>query len=174
MRLIDADAPHNQTAKQDVGKPRLSLVPSQIIWDIAQVREYGNAKYHDPENWRIVETERYIDALYRHFLHFLDNPTGTDEESGIEHYKHMACNMAFICEMINKPLEKCPAEDKSDITLWVDFFKKHPNAPRDSKGMPKICPRYCGYMSPDTPCPLDANGSFDCAACWDAPFNNHS
>ena len=58
---------HSQTAKRDAGKPKLSLVPSQIIWDIAQVREYGNAKYHDPENWRTVEIGRYIDALYRHF-----------------------------------------------------------------------------------------------------------
>lgn len=91
---------HSQTAKRDAGKPKLSLVPSQIIWDIAQVREYGNAKYHDPENWRTVEIGRYIDALYRHFLRFLDDPKGKDEESGIEHYKHMACNMAFICEMM--------------------------------------------------------------------------
>lgn len=89
-----------QVAKQDAGKPRLSLVPSQIIWDIAQVREYGNVKYHDPDNWKTVEIERYIDALYRHFLRFLDDPKGKDEESGIEHYKHMACNMAFICEML--------------------------------------------------------------------------
>ena len=59
-----------QAAKQDAGKPRLSLVPSQIIWDIAQVREYGNVKYHDPDNWRTVEIERYIDALYRHFCVF--------------------------------------------------------------------------------------------------------
>ena len=91
---------HNQAAKQDAGKPRLSLVPSQIIWDIAQVREYGNMKYHDPDNWKTVELERYIDALYRHFLRFLDDPKGKDEESGLEHYKHMACNMAFICEMM--------------------------------------------------------------------------
>ena len=32
----------SQEAKADIGKPRLSLVPSQIIRDIARVREYGN------------------------------------------------------------------------------------------------------------------------------------
>ena len=95
-----------QAAKQDAGKPRLSLVPSQIIWDIAQVREYGNVKYHDPDNWRTVELERYIDALYRHFLRFLDDPKGKDEESGLEHYKHMACNMAFICAMLAQGKEE--------------------------------------------------------------------
>lgn len=29
----------------------------------------------------------------------MQDPSGKDEESGIEHYKHMACNLAFICEM---------------------------------------------------------------------------
>ena len=47
-----------QPYKDTKGKPKLSLVPPQILFDIAEVRECG-----------------------------------------IEHYKHMACNMAFICEM---------------------------------------------------------------------------
>ena len=97
---------HCQAAKQDAGKPRLSLVPSQIIWDIAEIRQFGNEKYHDPDNWRTVELERYIDALYRHFLRFLDDPKGKDEESGLEHYKHMACNLAFICAMLAQGKEE--------------------------------------------------------------------
>lgn len=92
---------NNQTAKADAGKLKLSLVPPQIIRDIAQVREYGNNKYPEggPDNWKNVEKERYRDALFRHFLAYLEDPHGVDEESGIEHYKHMACNMAFLCEM---------------------------------------------------------------------------
>lgn len=97
---------HCQAAKQDAGKPRLSLVPSQIIWDIAEIRQFGNEKYHDPNNWKTVEIERYIDALYRHFLRFLDDPRSIDEESGLEHYKHMACNMAFICQLMKQTLEE--------------------------------------------------------------------
>ena len=89
-----------QQAKRDAGKPRPSLVPPQIIWDIAEVREYGNAKYGDPDNWRQVELQRYIDALYRHMLAFVADPASTDDESGLRHYKHMACNMAFICDMM--------------------------------------------------------------------------
>lgn len=95
-----------QEAKQDAGKPRLSLVPSQIIWDIAEIRQFGNEKYHDPDNWKTVEMERYIDALYRHFLRFLDDPRSIDEESGLEHYKHMACNLAFICAMLAQGKEE--------------------------------------------------------------------
>ena len=34
----------NQTAKADEGKLQISLVPTQIIRDIAEVRMYGNQK----------------------------------------------------------------------------------------------------------------------------------
>ena len=89
----------DQTAKSDAGKLQLTLVPTQIIRDIAEVREYGVKKYADSENWKRVELERYRDALYRHLLEYLDDHNGVDEESGIPHYKHIACNMAFICEL---------------------------------------------------------------------------
>ena len=90
---------NNQEAKQDAGKAKISLVPPQIIYDIAQVREYGNNKYGDSENWKTVEASRYVDALLRHVLSMIYNPIGVDLESGIEHYKHAACNLAFLCEM---------------------------------------------------------------------------
>ena len=90
---------NNQTAKADAGKPRLTLVPRRIIWAIARIREYGNRKYKDPDNWRQVEPQRYRDAAYRHFLAYLDDPHGVDEESGLMHLHHLACNIAFLCEM---------------------------------------------------------------------------
>lgn len=89
----------NRKAKADAGKPRLSLVPSEIIRDIARVREYGNDKYGDPENWKTVEPERYRDAAYRHLLAYVDDPQSIDEESGYPHLWHLACNVAFLCEL---------------------------------------------------------------------------
>ena len=89
----------DQSAKADAGKPRLSLVPRQIITDIARVREYGNSKYGDPNNWKTVEKDRYKDAAFRHFMAYLDNPNGVDEESGLPHLSHLACNIAFLCEL---------------------------------------------------------------------------
>lgn len=91
----------NQTAKTDAGKLQLTLVPRQIIRDIAEVRMYGNAKYPEggPENWRQVEVQRYKDALLRHLLKYLDDPLSVDEESGLLHRQHMECNMAFIAEL---------------------------------------------------------------------------
>ena len=89
----------DQKAKADEGKARLTLVPRQIIYDIARVREYGNNKYGDSENWRTVEAERYKDAAFRHFVAYLNDPQGKDEESGLPHLWHLACNIAFLCEM---------------------------------------------------------------------------
>ena len=89
----------SQTAKADAGKLQLTMVPREIIRDIAAVRMYGNSKYGDPENWRTVEVERYRDAAFRHLLAYLDEPEGKDEESGLPHLWHLACNIAFLCEM---------------------------------------------------------------------------
>ena len=90
---------NDNSAKADAGKPRLSLVPRKIIWAIAKIREYGNKKYGNPNNWKKVEPERYRDAAYRHFMRYLDDPGGVDEESGLPHLWHLACNVAFLCEM---------------------------------------------------------------------------
>ena len=89
----------DQQAKADAGKIQLTLVPRKIFWDIAEVRMYGNKKYGDPENWRQVEVSRYRDAAFRHFLLYLDDPNSVDEESRLPHLWHLACNIAFLCEM---------------------------------------------------------------------------
>ena len=89
----------SQSAKADKGKPRLCLVPRKIIWDIAKVREYGCEKYRDPDNWKKVEAQRYRDAAFRHFMAYLDEPNGVDAESCLPHLAHLACNIAFLCEL---------------------------------------------------------------------------
>ena len=92
----------DQTAKADKGKPRLTLVPMQILWDIAAVREFGNKKYKDPDNWKQVEASRYREAAFRHFLRYIDDPDGVDEESGLPHRWHLECNLAFLAELERK------------------------------------------------------------------------
>lgn len=92
---------NDQAIKADAGKPKVSLVPQAIIYDIARVREYGNNKYPEggPDNWKSVEIERYRDAAYRHLLAYLEHPNGVDAESGLPHLWHLACNVAFLCEL---------------------------------------------------------------------------
>ena len=96
---------NNQTIKADAGKPRLTLVPRRIVYDIAAVREYGINKYGEKESWRSVEIDRYRDALMRHLFAYLDDPKGVDEESGLPHLWHVACNVAFLAEMEYKCAE---------------------------------------------------------------------
>ena len=103
----------DQSIKADAGKLQLTLVPRQIIRDIAEVRMYGTAKYQDPENWRRVEIQRFKDALLRHLLAYLDDPQSVDEESGLKHYKHVACNVAFLCEMEAEWDKACAVANKS-------------------------------------------------------------
>ena len=91
----------NQTIKADAGKLKPSLVPTSLIRAVADIRQYGVEKYGDPENWRAVEPQRYRDALYRHWLEYLDDPKGVDKESGKPHLWHLACNAAFLIELEN-------------------------------------------------------------------------
>ena len=93
----------DQTAKADSGKPDIYLVPPEIMEAIAVVRQYGNEKYGDPNNWKNVEIDRYYSALERHMFawrKWKENPNNTDvqydPESGIKHLWHAACNLAFM------------------------------------------------------------------------------
>ena len=87
-------------AKDDSGKPILSLVPKQIIYEVEKVRSFGTKKYKDPENWKNVEFERYHQALLRHVLAIWNDPAARDKESGLLHLSHIACNVAFMLEMM--------------------------------------------------------------------------
>lgn len=94
--------PIGAEAKADTGKPRPTLVPPSLVEAVTAVREYGTAKYGDPENWRRVAPQRYRDALYRHWLAYLKGEA-VDEESGLPHLHHMATNLAFLIELDKEP-----------------------------------------------------------------------
>lgn len=95
------EAMNKQEAKADAGKPRPTLVPVSLIEVVAGVREYGVAKYKDPDNWKRAEPERYRDAMFRHWLAYLKGEK-LDPESGLPHLHHCACNLAFLIEMEGK------------------------------------------------------------------------
>ena len=93
-------------AKYDNGKPRISLVPPEIVTAIAEVREYGKRKYADAEDWRSVPREKWQEALLRHVLAIWDNPLAIDEESGLPALWHVATNVAFLCSAYKRDLEE--------------------------------------------------------------------
>jgi len=85
--------------KHDKDKPRLDLVPPAIIEAVGVIRTYGVSKYGENTNWEKVDKSRYKAALMRHLCEYLRNENSVDEESGYPHLWHMACNIAFLCEL---------------------------------------------------------------------------
>ena len=82
--------------KFDDNKPRLDLVPPELIEAVGKVRTYGVKKYGDSSIWKQVEPYRYRAALMRHICRYLKEPDGVDDESGLPHLWHIACNVAFL------------------------------------------------------------------------------
>lgn len=98
---------NDQRVKADAGKLRLTAVPTEIIRNIAIVREYGYWKYGmQADHWRDVSVQRYRNAAYRHWIDYLDNPASVDKESGLPHLWHLACNIAFLCELEKRLFQK--------------------------------------------------------------------
>ena len=93
-------AEFNQEAKADAGKPDLTLVPPTILYSIEKVREHGNRKYHDRDNWKQVEPQRYWQAILRHVVAAWEDYKAVDQESGLMHIEHISCGLAFLLDMI--------------------------------------------------------------------------
>ena len=84
--------------KHDGGKLRLDLVPPELIEAVGAVMTHGAEKYGEG-SYRNVEPKRYRAALMRHICKWLKNPHGKDEDSGLPHLWHIACNVAFLIEL---------------------------------------------------------------------------
>lgn len=99
---VESDYKFDQSAKADAGKPRLGLVPTYHLDGVAKVREFGNKKYGDPQNWKTVEPERYIDSMLRHLKHWQEDPNAIDEESGLSSWDHFMTNAIFLSYFIKE------------------------------------------------------------------------
>lgn len=84
--------------KHDGGKPRLDLVPPELIEAVGTVMTHGAEKYGEA-SYRQVKPQRYRSALMRHICKWLKEPHGKDEDSGLPHLWHIACNVAFLLEL---------------------------------------------------------------------------
>lgn len=111
---------NDQSAKADKGKLELSLVNPELVKAVAEVRMYGTEKYGDSENWRKVEPKRYVDALYRHLLAYIEG-NEVDEESGLSHLAHMACNISFLLDEEYLKEHKGDMDIKDHIQRVMDF-----------------------------------------------------
>ncbi len=85
--------------KHDQGKLRPTLLFQSLpnaVQQTIEVLQYGANKYGD-ENWKLVEPQRYKDALLRHILKYISG-IERDEESGLKELAHISSNVLFLLE----------------------------------------------------------------------------
>lgn len=81
--------------KHDSSKPDLTLVPPELIEQVAVVMGFGAKKY-GRNNWKDgMEQSRYLAAAMRHINSLLKGEE-FDSESGLSHIAHAATNLAFL------------------------------------------------------------------------------
>ena len=93
------DEPTGEARKsaESASKPRLELLPSAALEQIAEVLTYGAAKY-DANNWcRGARWGRYYAALLRHLFAWWRGED-RDAETGLSHLAHAGCCLLFLME----------------------------------------------------------------------------
>lgn len=90
--------PIQQTAiKYDSDKPRMELLSSIALEEIAKVLTFGAKKY-SANNWRMgMDWSRLIGSAMRHLTAFNDGED-KDPESGLSHLAHLGCCVMFLLE----------------------------------------------------------------------------
>jgi len=89
---------NEQGTKFDQNKPRLELLPSDALIEIAKVLTFGAKKYSS-ENWRKgINYSRLMGAAMRHLLAWKDGED-KDPESGLTHLAHAGCCVLFLIWM---------------------------------------------------------------------------
>ena len=106
--LQNAISIRDQSIKADGNKLRMELIPTSAYLSLGRVLTHGAEKYA-PNSWQGVEYERYIGALIRHLVAFIDDPNGVDSDSGLKHTEHLLANAVFLNDAVMKgrvPVEK--------------------------------------------------------------------
>ncbi len=74
------------------------LLPQELYKETARVLDFGAQKY-DKHNWRKGgEWTSVYNSLYRHVEFGLKAGETMDPESGLDHWGHIGCNLAFLLE----------------------------------------------------------------------------
>lgn len=84
-------------SKFDAGKPKYGQILKGILpsfLEVMEILEQG-ANTHGLNNWQLVESERFKNALHRHLFAWLDGEI-VDKESGKGHLSHIICNCIFL------------------------------------------------------------------------------
>lgn len=99
--ILIYDSDRDQSIKADGGKLRMELIPTSAYISLGRVLTHGAGKY-GPNTWQQVDYKRYIGALIRHLVAFMDDPTGVDADSGLKHTEHLLANAVFLNDAVAK------------------------------------------------------------------------
>jgi hypothetical protein len=81
--------------KDDGGKPRMDLIPPELLFGVADVLHYGAEKYA-ARNWeKGMSWGRVFGAMMRHMWAWWRGER-IDAESGLPHLAHAGCCVAFL------------------------------------------------------------------------------
>lgn len=89
--------------KNDQGKPKLSIIPTDALWGMARALTYGASKYslHNFRNG--IHYTRLADAAMRHLTVWMEGEE-LDSESGNSHLDHALASLAMLKFMsVHKP-----------------------------------------------------------------------
>lgn len=88
--------------KHDSAKPRMDLVPFEVVEEVAKVLGFGALKYGDWQWFSGFAYGRLYGAAMRHLTAFQQGQD-LDEESGLSHVAHAICNLMFLqAQLIHK------------------------------------------------------------------------
>jgi hypothetical protein len=90
------NGPDEPAVKHDAGKLPWHLLPWRAVQQIVQVLQFGAGKY-GPNNWQGLDgfEDRYFAATLRHLVAWREGEAH-DQESGLHHLAHAACNLVFL------------------------------------------------------------------------------
>lgn len=86
--------------KNDKGKPRISLIPKEALWGMADAFTYGAKKYGDHNFRGGIEYTRLADACMRHLTAFISGED-LDDESGNCHIDHALASLGMLKFMMS-------------------------------------------------------------------------
>ena len=83
-----------KATKYDKDKLMCNLLEPEFLEEMTKVLTLGAKKYA-PDNWKGLDPERLLAALYRHLLASHKGEL-IDKESGLSHMAHIAVNAMFL------------------------------------------------------------------------------
>jgi len=97
-------------------------LPTDLYWEVARVLDFGAKKY-SAHNWRKGGSwTSVLNSMLRHLLLIIEGEQ-FDPESGLSHYGHLGCNLAFLLEFMATETgqdDRYKVDQKIEDRKWID------------------------------------------------------